>query len=69
MSHVIKELYELLIRKFKVSLNSTTGEVVIHNVTFEDRGRYTCTATNLLGSSQGFVEVYVRGKDWFAFMI
>ena len=49
----------------KVSLNSTTGEMVIHNVTFEDRGRYTCTATNLLGSSRGFVEVYVRGKVWF----
>ena len=49
----------------KVSLNSTTGEMVIHNVTFEDRGRYTCTATNLLGSSQGFVEVYVKGKVWF----
>ena len=49
----------------KVSLNSTTGEMVIHSVTFEDRGRYTCTATNLLGSSRGFVEVHVRGKVWF----
>ena len=37
------------------------GALTIFNVTFEDRGDYTCTYTNVHGSPSDFAELTVQG--------
>ena len=44
-----------------IQLNITTAVMIIKNITFEDRGRYICTATSMMGTSQASADILVRG--------
>ena len=49
---------------FIVADHSTTrfGELTVMNVDYEDRGLYTCTATNSIGSDKGSANLTVHGE-------
>ena len=44
-----------------IQLNITTAVMIIKNITFEDRGRYICTATSMMGTSQESADILVKG--------
>ena len=44
-----------------IQLNITTAQMVIKNITFEDRGKYICSATNMLGTSRVSSQIFVKG--------
>ena len=38
------------------------GVLIVQDVQYEDRGRYTCTARNILGSDTAFATLTVHGE-------
>ena len=38
------------------------GEMLIKNVGLEDSGRYKCSARNILGTTEGFGDLFVQGE-------
>ena len=51
--------------KYSIVANRGTtrfGELTVMNVDYEDRGLYTCTATNSIGSDKGSANLTVHGE-------
>ena len=51
--------------KYSIVANHGTtrfGELTVMNVDYEDRGLYTCTATNSIGSDKGSANLTVHGE-------
>ena len=46
----------------RVQLNRNTTEMVLNIVTFRDRGRYICFASNMFGTSQDSADIVVSGN-------
>ena len=42
--------------------DSRFGELTVMNVTYEDRGVYTCTAVNNIGAVNAFANLTVHGR-------
>ena len=55
---------------FIVTNRSTTrfGELTVINVVYEDRGVYTCTATNRIGSVTASANLTIHG-EWYQLYI